>query len=122
MKLLKLKVPKTNIIENVIQTNELITKTYLTNMQCIPRPPPRNLKGREKVKTPWDFSKSVFRDYKADNADKLEECFEFDWSCSKIEKVIKGEEETALCKAYLKSIYKIIRETYKYFSAVDPAG
>ena len=31
-KLRKLNVPKTNIIENVIQTSELITKTYLTNM------------------------------------------------------------------------------------------
>ena len=119
-KLLKLKVPKTNIIENVVQNSELITKTYLTNMTCIPRPPPKNhyinrlqillknLKGREKIKTPWDFNKSVFKDYKADNADKLAECFEFDWSCSKIEKIIKSEEETQKCKEYLRGVYKLM--------------
>ena len=108
LKLLKLKVPKTNIIENVVQNSELITKTYLTNMTCIPRPPPKNLKGREKIKTPWDFNKSVFKDYKADNADKLAECFEFDWSCSKIEKLIKSEEETQKCKEYLRGVYKLM--------------
>lgn len=102
----RLKVPKTNIIENVVQTEQLLDKTFLTNMVCIPRPPPKNLKGREKVKTPWDFGKSVFKDYRPDNAQLLEQCFEFDWSCSKIEKVIKGESELVECKAFLKSIYK----------------
>jgi hypothetical protein len=50
--------------------------------------------------------KSVFKDYKPDNPQKLEECFEFDWSCSKIEKVIKGEEEIAQSKEYIRSNYK----------------
>lgn len=86
---MKLKVPRTNIIENVLQNENVLTKVYLTNMTCLPRPPPKTLKGREKVKTPWDFNKSVFKDYKADNALLLDQCFEFDWSCSKIEKVIK---------------------------------
>lgn len=75
-------------------------------MTCIPRPIPKNLKGREKLKTPWDFFKSVFKDYKPDTHALLDECFEFDWSCSKIEKIIKGEEEIMKCKAYLKSVYK----------------
>jgi len=103
---LKLKVPKTNIIENVIQTQNFFTKTYLTNMNCVPRPLPKNLKGKEKLKTPWDFGKSVFKDYKADTVPKLDECFEFDWSCSKIERIIKSEEEALQVKDYLKSIYK----------------
>jgi len=77
-------------------------------MLCVPRPAPKNLKGREKVKTPWDFNKSVFRDYKPDNPQKLEECFEFDWSCSKIEKVVKSEEEIAKTKEYLRGIYKLM--------------
>jgi hypothetical protein len=95
LKLLKLKVPKTNIIDNVIQTSAVLTKTYLTSMACVPRPLPRNLKGREKLKTPWDFTKSVFKDYKADTLAKLDECFEFDWESSKIPRIIKGEEEVA---------------------------
>lgn len=101
-----LNVPKTNIIENVIQTQQLITQTYMTSMACIPRPPPKNLKGREKLKTPWDFFKSVFRDYKPDNEALLNDCFEFDWASSKIEKIIKGEEETMKVKSYLRTVYK----------------
>ncbi len=105
-KLLQLKVPKTNIIENVTQTSVVLTKTYLTNMSCIPRPLPKNLTGREKLKTPWDFSKSVFKDYKADTVNRLDECFEFDWESSKIPRIIKNEEELLVCKEYLRSVYK----------------
>ena len=98
--------PRTNIIDNVIRTEQLITHTYLTNMKCIPRPLAKNLKGREKIKTPWDFFRSVFRDYKPDTQTLLDECFEFDWACSKLEKIIKGDEEISNCKQYLKSVYK----------------
>ncbi len=104
--MLKLKVPKTNIIENVVQTSAVLTKTYLTSMACVPRPLPRNLAGREKVKTPWDFSKSVFKDYKADSINRLDECFEFDWESSKIPRVIKNEEELTNCKEYVRGVYK----------------
>ncbi len=121
-KLKKLNVPKTNIIENIIQINEPITKTFLTNMRCIPRPPPKSLKGRESIKTPWDFFKSVFRDYKPDTNQLLTDCFEFDWSNSKITKIIKSEEELQKIKTFLKGVYKHIRETYKYYAGVDPAG
>jgi hypothetical protein len=48
-------------------------------MQCIPRPLPVFLAGREKLKTPWDFFKSVFKDYKPDTDAILNDCFEFDW-------------------------------------------
>jgi len=106
LRLLQLKVPKTNIIENVVQTSVVLTKTYLTNMACVPRPLPKNLTGREKLKTPWDFSKSVFKDYKADNVNRLDECFEFDWECSKIPRIIKNEDELSACKEYLRGVYK----------------
>ena len=75
-------------------------------MRCVPRPPPKEYKAREKIKTPWDFFKSVFRDYKPDTQAILDECFEFDWASSKIEKIVKGEEEIAKTKAFLKSVYK----------------
>ena len=61
-----MKVPSTNIIENVIQTRLLITKTYLENMQCVPRPAPKRVPVRKRPKTPWDISKSVFKDYVVD--------------------------------------------------------
>jgi hypothetical protein len=46
-----------------------------------------------KIKTPWDVKKSVFRDYIPDNEILLAKCFEFDWSNSKIHKIIKEEKE-----------------------------
>lgn len=77
-------------------------------MIAVPRPLPKEYLAREKIKTPWDFFKSVFRDYKPDNAQLLEECFEFDWGSSKIEKIVKGEEEIKKVKEYLRTNYKVM--------------
>jgi hypothetical protein len=60
-------------------------------MKVIPRPPPVELAGRKRVKTPWDFFKSVFKDYKPDNAKTLSNCFDADWAMTKCEKLIKDE-------------------------------
>jgi len=75
-------------------------------MSCVPRPTPKNLLGREKLKTPWDFYKSVFKDYRPDNPQLLDQCFEFDWECSKIPRVIKTDEELDKSKEYLRTVYK----------------
>jgi hypothetical protein len=66
--------------------------------------------------------KSVFKSYKPDSQRLLDECFEIDWLSSKCEKVIKVEEEIQKSHDYLKSIYKKIRETYKYYAGVSPLG
>ena len=62
-----IEIPGTNILENIIQTREIITKTYLEDLSVIPRPPPKKIKGLTRTKTPWDFKKSVFKDYIPDN-------------------------------------------------------
>ena len=59
-------------------------------MTTFPRPPPVELAGRASLKTPWDFFKSVFKPYKADNQKILDDCFETDWLQTKCEKIIKG--------------------------------
>lgn len=115
-------VPKTNILENIIQNNELITKTYLTDMKCIPRPPPKLMAGKTRLKTPWDFFKSVFRTYIPDDKKLLNGCFEIDWDNTKIQKVVKNGDDLMAVKTFLKENYKYFRETYKYYSAVSPAG
>lgn len=61
------------------------------------------------MKTPWDFFKSIFKTYKPDNDKVIEECFEADWPNTKIEKIIKDENQIELIKEYLKSIYKNLR-------------
>ena len=72
----------------------------------IPRPPPKKIRGLRREKTPWDIKKSVFKDYVADHEALLTKCFEFDWSNSKIHKIIKDNQEKELVKQYLRSIYQ----------------
>ena len=115
-------VPKTNILENIIQTNTWLTKTYLTNMIWFPRPPPKMLLSRARLRTPWDFFKSIFRTYKPDDKETLEACFEYDWENTKIHKIVKNNDELSEVKDFLKDNYKFFRETYKYYSAFAPAG
>ena len=92
-------------------------------MKVLPRPPPATLADRELLRTPWDFYKSIFKDYKADNQKLLDDCFEIDWSQTKCEeKVIKGEGEVPKTKAIMKKYYQMIRETYKYYAGVSPLG
>jgi len=63
----KIDVPNTDMIQNIIQSRELITKTYLEDLSVIPRAPPKKVKGLKRSKAEWDFSKSVFKDYVPDN-------------------------------------------------------
>lgn len=49
-------------------------------------------------------------------------CFNFDWEWCKIPKIVKDPDELESVKNYLKGIYKHIRESYKYYSAIAPAG
>lgn len=91
-------------------------------MRCVPRPKPKVLKGKARIKTPWDFFKSVFKQYKPDTTKIIEQCFDFDWELTKCQKILRTEEEAADVRQYLKSNYKMIRETYKYYAGIDPVG
>lgn len=61
-----LTVPNSNHVDNIIQTREFVTKTYLEDLTALPRTNAK-LKPLNRAKTPWDFKKSVFRDYINDN-------------------------------------------------------
>lgn len=91
-------------------------------MKTIPRPPPKVWPTKARLKTPWDFFKSVFKDYKPDTESLRINCFHHDWSCSKIEKICTDPSDCESLKTLLQSKYKLLRETYKYYSAVAPAG
>lgn len=59
-----------------------------------------------KRKNDWNLkAKSIFKDYKRDTPDLIDECFEFDWINGKISKIIKNEEDSENLKELLKSIY-----------------
>eukprot|EP00359_Climacostomum_virens_P009598 CAMPEP_0204913250 /NCGR_PEP_ID=MMETSP1397-20131031/11196_1 /ASSEMBLY_ACC=CAM_ASM_000891 /TAXON_ID=49980 /ORGANISM="Climacostomum Climacostomum virens, Strain Stock W-24" /LENGTH=869 /DNA_ID=CAMNT_0052084449 /DNA_START=77 /DNA_END=2683 /DNA_ORIENTATION=- len=76
----------------------------------------------EKEKIPWSIPISLFKEYKFDVPDLYMKCFEFDWSCCKIPKIIKDGEELAKIKEILRHGYKHIKESYKYFSAIGSSG
>lgn len=94
----------------------------IANMNCEPRPGPKDLGNRSKVRTPWDFTLSVFASYKADTDKLLTDCFETDWARTKVDKIVKNESERAELKVYCRSIYKWFREVYKFVAGSDPMG
>jgi hypothetical protein len=44
-------------------------------MVALPRPDPNEIGNRKQAKTPWNFSLSVFKDYKPDSSKVLDNCF-----------------------------------------------
>ena len=63
---LSIDIPVTNILEHIERTKINYSASYQDSMKAKPRPLPKHLGDRDKVKTAWDFKASVFRDYKPD--------------------------------------------------------
>ena len=88
----------------------------------MPRPGPKGLGSRNKLRTPWDFNLSCFASYKPDNARLINQCFETDWARTKVDRIVKNEEERERFKTYCRSIYKWFRDMYKFASGTDAMG
>mmetsp|Transcript_6029 Transcript_6029/g.5632 ORF Transcript_6029/g.5632 Transcript_6029/m.5632 type:complete len:199 (-) Transcript_6029:158-754(-) len=116
------KLDKVNIMKGLKQTTCTFDKDHRSKLPCIPRPPPKFHEKKERIKTPWDFFKSVFKDYKPDTPKILDECFEFDWNCSKITKLVKNGDDQTEVKKLLRSLYKHFREVYKFQAALGQVG
>ena len=89
-------------------------------MNCVPRPGPKGLGNRNKVRTPWDFRLSCFAAYRIDSTRLLNDCFEMDWNRTKVARIVKNDEERDRVKTYIRSIYKWFREMYKFAAGSDP--
>ena len=72
--------------------------------------------------SPWSLAKSFFGKYKADNDMILNKCFEFDWQCSSLNRMVKDPDNNARIKAYVRPKYKLIREAYKHLACLAPSG
>jgi len=70
----------------------------------------------------WSFDISFFAKYKFDNDLVIGKCFDWDWRCSALEKMIKDPIEKEMIIKYLRPKYGLIRETYKHLACVAPAG
>ena len=53
---LEVDIPFTNVIENLKQTVSSYDKKTLESQKAVPRPPPKELAGRDKLKTPWKMN------------------------------------------------------------------
>jgi hypothetical protein len=87
-------------------------KTLPRMPKLIFKPPKTDLE-----KIPWSINISLFKRYKLDDQETLDECFEFDWTHSRIPKMIKKEKNLEDLKKTLQNYYPIIRESYKTLSS-----
>lgn len=71
---------------------------------------------------PWSFEDSVFREYKREDDELLEKCFIFDFTNSKISKIIKEPKDLQTVKDMLWKVYRQIKDIYKYYSAIGVSG
>ena len=113
-------IPKLNYIEVPNPGKSLITEEFLNEMSVKPRPDPKYPPTRIRPKTPWDFNKSIFAAYKSDTPELLDQWFEIDWENSKIPKLVREEEFEI--KEYLRSLYRNLREWYKYYAGISPSN
>ena len=75
------------------------------------------------LKIPWRYETSLFKDWRKDDTDMLDRCFDFDWKNSFIEKIIaKTNENVDDFKQFLRAKYKDLKECYKYYSSLAPSG
>ena len=73
-------------------------------------------------KKEWGIPISIFKDYKFDSPELLSKCFEYDWSHSRIARVVKDAFDLQKIKSYLSGIYTTLKEIYKYYSSISPQG
>lgn len=116
---------KINLVSKARHFNVIDEITNVPKISVLPRTPdpiyiPPKLK-KEKIK--WTFPISIwFKDFKFETEDILKKCFEKDWICSKITKVVKNPDELITVKEILWKNYRSIKETYKNYASYNPNG
>ncbi|KAL4486412.1 hypothetical protein ABPG72_007198 [Tetrahymena utriculariae] len=102
-------------VANVANQADLI---YIPQIKLRPR---MQLQGREQLQLAaqmWDFQQSLFKDFRLEDESLMKKCFEFDWECSKINQLIRDENDLQLVKEELRRIYVFIKNSYRYLAAV----
>ena len=91
---------------------------------CLAAKPRQIFTAEEAIrpKSAWSVPKSFFAPYKYDNEALMNRCFDFDWNCSSLNKMVKDPDDNAAIKKFLRKKYILIRETYKHMACVAPSG
>ena len=76
------------------------------------------------VKVKWSFETSVFKDYRQDTEALLDACFDFDWKCSRIPKILASLTPEKVQGVYqeLRKFYPMIKSVYRHYSSLAPAA
>ena len=113
----ELTIPKVNYIDKITKSNVKIATNFIDTLNVLPRAEPRMLRGLKRVKTPWDFMKSVFAKYKPDTDLLVSQCFLFDWEKTRLDKLLKNDSSNLLAvKDYVMRNYSYLRNVYKVYS------
>lgn len=80
---------------------------------------PKSLDGNRSLRTPRDYINSMFSKYKPDTDKHLQQCFEYDFMLSKIDKMVKDVLTIREVKEVLLSNYKYIKDAYRKFAGDD---
>lgn len=75
---------------------------------------------KKKKRVIWAFSTSIFAKWRMDDAELINLCFEYDWECSKVPKIIKDPDQLSKAKEFFRERYKFIKDTYKLFASNNP--
>lgn len=81
-----------------------------------------NLEGSSSIeyeKIPWSIPISIFAEYILDTVEHITECFEFDWSSTKLSNLIKEELSREELKSFVRTKYDLLIEAYKTLSALS---
>ena len=67
-----------------------------------------NTQELTRPKSPWSIPKSFFANYKFDNDTIIGKCFDWDWRCSTLEKMIKDPHEKEAIIKFLRPKYGLM--------------
>jgi hypothetical protein len=107
-----------------VHNHTIIDDEYLPKISTKPRTrdpvyvPPK----KKKKRVIWTFPSSLMYKWRMDDAELINLCFEYDFECSKVTKIIKDPEQLASTKEFFRERYKFIKDTYKYFASTSPVS
>ena len=67
-----------------------------------------NTQELTRPKSPWSIPKSVWKSYKFDDDAIIAKCFDFDWNCTTLNKMIKDPNQKELIIKYLRPKYGLM--------------
>ncbi|CAD8122767.1 unnamed protein product [Paramecium sonneborni] len=70
-----------------------------------------------KKQTFWSYEISIFKNYQPDNEELIDECFEYDFQSSKINRIVRDPNELLEVKELLREYYPSIFASYKFYAS-----